>query len=758
MFPDDDKKNLFTFEGDKDKTLGRQMAFGIGTAGIRKSYLIEADGTTHRLSTRAGFPELITENKKTEQPGQSVFARGYVSRIMEITRSIREPTGKTEKWLGVIWRVVGRWAKRLKGPLRGNYSVVNFWTTATQEFPDVLMLAKDGNDYAVKGLYLNGRKSAYEHADEFSFDAMPFLLSNVTWPVIGADDASDFHLFGISKYTVSHLSGRDISGHPATIYDASELDAGMGAFPILYVPGVDINRANELANFNHWNMSIVGSLRLRFRSVKLLRSTPYQQSEGFVDEIHPNIGLMFPDGTPAHTTDTDWDHPIEPEDFAMFEQYAKSGTPTPSGGFGTLIADGFYEGDKVELPAFNDQYIRHGTDSYSDTLPLGFYGDELLTAAVIIEVVCDQIWREGHGSYGLATKDYIMAINENPDPPTSMFRARSFDEGGPYLPGTVLGGAISSSAYNDQTWSSSTTMKTVSDRFGELYFAQVSMSGEYHALDTMNSHITGAWYYVGSSVGLAGTNTPNYLLHNAVKTLNQYTGSGSIPTRIQTHTSDIENPPYIYSLIAKTKDYILFDVENEVYIYIAGTFIGAKDDDFEMIAEIVILHGNNEYRKEVFRCSGAGIVVPAEVVWTMGTGTSSRYFVPVMPQRLFLPPFCTQGLCEYVAYSEVPDMTLGGTKYLPGDMAAFIFSMPLSFAIEGDDNLDLPVSSFVFTMYNFLHVVGIYGGISAAAVLHNEFRQKTYFIHFADNRFVDWPTSVEPKATAYDHFSECYRT
>lgn len=749
-FTDKKPVALTVFDGEKDKSVARQMSFGVDLSGIRKKYLTNADGTTSRLSTRGGFPEIVTTAITKAPTEENVVSRGYVARINRLVLS-----GWVSVWYGVIKRVlVGatpQWLKQKKTDQHGPYAVVNHWT-AGQKFPDVMAMYKESDDARTK-LCINAKPSAYENADGLGGQSIPVVLQNAGYPATGANDADDFHLFGVGETTLTHLAGRAYSGSPSTIYLADELDVGTEAYPKAYFAGVDICRSSGFANYNHWHASVIGALALRFRSVQLAATAPYFVSNAYTNINLPATVYVFPTGSLVTTPNNTWANPVPPNDLGIMEMYSKVGDPTT--GYGTYQQEGYYQGNLAEADVSGNDYTLHGVGSYSATIPGGYFGNSLLEFDVDLSAVADIAWRDSIGHYALTNPDGIAASNQNDSPPSYSYQFRSFYESFTTVAaGTALGGYVSSSDSITQSWTSQSVMRASSTITGDVFFAQVMLSGGYDVLNTMNSENWNVFMFQGAACGLATPSVPYYSMINAIKVLSSRDDSHPGDFRNRTYTVE-ETPVHsTHSLVGTTKDYILFDRENDTYIFIEGTFSGTKDAPFDVLAEFVVKRGGAEIRTELFHFVGGGILIPTELVYDMGYATA-RYFAPIMPPRVFAPPYCAQGAFKYAAYSEAPDAA--PTGFIPAyTSGVFILSIPLALMRSGS-TITPPSNAFVFTPINFYSFVGSFGGIASSEGVQDLAEGKIFYIHCADGVFRDWPVEVEASVSGVDHFSECYR-
>lgn len=733
------KPALTTFFGGKNRQQARVVHDALDPMAIRKKYVKNADGSVTRHKTRAGFPQAVTE-RETDEPEGEIIIRGYVARIMNSSAETLELI-----WRGIIKRVpitefVLRWRKRRRQKLFGPYSVVDRWSKK-QRFPDVLHFYKEK-------LYKNAEPMNYEHADEFSESMPVVLLKDDEYPRGVTNDAADFHLFSLSDTTVMHLSGRNKSGHPAEVYSADELDADTVAYPESHFAGVDYHRGTQRVGYTHWNVSGVGALALRARMLQLGAASPYATSVGYITQNMPATAYVFPEGPVETDTSTDWAHPVPPDSLALFEQYRREGDPATS--YGVYVAEGYYDGFPVESDVETTEHVLHGVGDYTVQIPGGFFGGEQVNFDVSMTATTDYTWVDSTGGYRLANPTLIAAANQSDSPPSYQYQFRSFLESSTTVPaGTLLGGLVSSSTSTDKEWMSVSVMDCSSAITGTMFHAEVVVSGGYSSLNTMNSEPYGEFYFDGVVAGLAPPSADYYELFNAVKKLSQFV---TTPTfREYSYASEETLAHSTHSLTGETRDYILFDCENDTYVYVAGTFSGAKDAPFDVLAELVVSFGGAEARKTLFHYVGGGILIPTELVYDI-----ARYYQPIMPPRIFAPPFCKQGLFKYAAYSETPDVAPEGFT-AENESGVFLLSLPLSLHRTGSE-VEIPPNTLAFTPLNFYAFVGSFGGLTASAGIAALAEGVTFYCHFADGEWRDWPADVEAAAASVDHFSEVYRT
>lgn len=743
MSSSDDK--LFVFHDEKDRSLARQMGAGVDLSGIRKTYRTDADGTTHRLSTRAGFPEIVTTKQEVSVQESTTVLRGYAANLYE-TAVVNSEGYLLSRWLGVVKRVSGLWAKWANRPQYGAYSVVGRWTVG-QPIADVLAFFNNK-------LYRNGLPLKYEKAAELGTSALPVvLLKDEDYPAGANNDDEDFHLFGVGDTKLMHLSGRNVGWSPTEVYSADALDALTDGYPTPHFAGVDHNRLTNKVNYNHWYVSMIGALALRFQSLTLSSTAPYYADSGYTSQNCQATAYVFPDGAAVTTPGTTWVHPIMSGDLGIMEQYNKVGTPGPGPAlsYGVYEADGFFQGNPVQSGVVSSTVTLAGHGAYSTTIPGGYYGDSLITFDVLLDATANMTWVDSSGAYRLACPSVVAAVNQSDSPPSYSYQFRSFYEStGSANPGDLLGEAISSSTSTDKTWQSVSVMLCASPATSATFFAQVTVSGGYSLLNTMDSTNKSIFMFNGQECGLASMDVPYYAMYNAVKILNQKIDDlGADSMRDFVYDTVEVLPHSTHSMVGTTRDFILFDLENDTYVRIDGTFSGAKDAPFDVLMELVVSRNGAEYRKELFHALGGGILIPTDLVYDI-----ARYFAPIMPPRVFAPPYCKQGLFKYAAYSEAPDTPPDSRSVSYAD-DVFLMSLPLAITQTGSV-VPVPKHAMPFTPLNFYAMLGSFGGISSADMVRPLAEGVIFYCHFADGQWRDWPADVQ--AGLGDHFSEVYRT
>lgn len=294
-------------------------------------------------------------------------------------------------------------------------------------------------------------------------------------------------------------------------------------------------------------------------------------------------------------------------------------------------------------------------------------------------------------------------------------------------------------------------MSCTSAEFGDLFRAQVTVTGGDDHADIMNSSSPTSGVRNGASIGLSSSDvSPYYLAYNAIKMLTGYLE----PSRVTTYETMDTPATYSRTLTGGTKDYILFDKENGVYVYLDATFSGSLPDpdsgsgSFALTLNLVVEFGGGIFTDAILSLTAGMPLLPVETV----TDTA-KYFKPIMPPRVFAPPYCKQGAFKHVAYSEIADTA--PVDFTPTqDGPVFLMSLPLSIS-SPDSAIQVPTGSFNFIPLNFYSFIGGFGGLSVAEAVKPALEGKVFYKHFADNAFVDW--TVDPTVQFDPHYSELYR-
>jgi len=729
----DGKPALTVFRsGNKDRTEARKVQDLIDPMSIRTRQVTRPDGTvaTHRM--HGGLPKVqARSDKETEVPEDP--KRGYVANIRSQTV---DTLGRVVAFF--IKRLSMAWRKQKKAKVFGDY-VVSSWVT--EGLADV-WVAVDAK------LNIFTRKSSRRIVPlQGVTTGLPIVISPEPHYAVGSDDATDSHLFLLGQGGVAHRAWRN-SGDVLSVYDSVELSAGTSGYPTASFSGVSYSLDSLHVGYAATFFSSVGNVLQRARTLTLGSAAPYAIPGAFVDHVTQAFTFLFPSGTP-NTEDTPgvWLNPIAPQDTVFCAMYKKVGGPWPSQGYlnfvGYMVAGTAVDADPSTSYAQVVTYA--GNDGYSTSKELGWFGSPL-SASVSVTVSADYRSETSTGVMRLVAPSTIAynAYGSTTEPPTLAHQWLGANHNTTILSGT-LAYAASSGTTVKKNWSS-TSEARVALLGVDLLYMEFSIVGS-------SLSETGLKYALNDSLAYQGT-TVNFINPADNGFAAQWDGmtfcyEGSSP--------DQYAPGYLMDQVVvstssgvitktfsgETRDYILFDRENDTYVFLKGEFSGSNSGS-SVTLKLVVSRSGTAVEK-VLRQSSSGSfswLMPEELVFN-----ECYYWNPPNPFNGFAPPFCSQGQFKYGAYSEVVD----------GDDDAFLMSIPL--VIQQDPVMDTaPPLSYVFNPMNFRGVMG-FAAISLSSPFWSGFGNAKNIINFADGAFHNWVSDVYQEASQdQSTFSEVYRT
>lgn len=703
------------------KAKERLMLDAVGGAdNFRTRVLDNHDGSTTLLRTKNGMPQFSTE-KRAMLAG---YLRGYVADIKSELLTMR---GKAASFF--INRSSGAWEKAGNAVVFGKYTV----SPVASVTPDLWVL------YGEK-LRIFTNKAMLSRAN-VSVSGVPLIIQySDTVPYSTGSDVFILNSSGIYHTTITGTSA------PSEIYSAAELDANTeGYIGGGDTAGVAYSHSPCVVGFNKLHISAVGGMLQRSRTVALHGAiAPYATVGDYTSVLIPGFVYVAPEG--AVTTRIDngvWENPIPDGDLAMFELYARVGTP-PMGVYSFV---GYLRGDIVDDPSSATQTETWiGDGGHSGGGFIGWFGTPV-TLSYSVTVHAEHTRKSSNGNRWNKVLEPIAAANAGSvsDPPWYKYRGRSFIE----APHTIEAGTLlartctGSSLRND--WSSQ------SEAVGKLNDVEVCRI----VYESSGYNLTrfGSQFYNHGSTALDGLpaglvapkDNPYADEYNAVLTCSKL-----MPTGVTTSAREVSFNQYEsqsdWSLSCKTRDYILFDAHAGAAVYLEGEFVGGKSSA-EVVLSIVVCFKDVTKKKELRRyaTTSSGFLAYVENVYEHEVCT---FHPPPIPFAGFAPPFCCQGDFRFGAYSEPSDT---------GD-PVFLMSIPLAIKMR-DDWPDPPPWAYGFDPRMFKGVFGNYGGIGISIGFWTDFSAKVNIINFVDGDFVDWIDGVCPPEALNDTtFSEVYRT
>ena len=732
MSLNDDVFNLTTFDGGKDRTGARRVQEALGAGNIRTRVVDNMDGSQSIHRMRAGWPEVITTYADNSEEASS-YLRGYISNIRSRTMDVLNTI-----WAAIIGKTVSGWRKKQAATIFGAYTVSN----ASQ---------KEGGDkdvWVIKQNVLSVFRSTIRKSKQLFGDVsgLPFVLfpGEVLYEP-GISDEDDLHVFAIGAYSVKHAAWRNTE-EAIEIYNSNELSAGTTGFPTVFSAGPCFGLEKSKVGYAETYISNVGNVMQRARSLALKSTSPYFDLGELVDHTTQGFIYLYPSGTTRHESSSgSWKKPVPPLDVFIWEEYVKSGGPYPAQG--TLVWAGYKEADyAVNTSASSaDATIYEGRDSYAFDRPVGWFGEDL-SVSVSVEVTASHTAESSSGEYAMVSPaDVAYGGYGSASEPPAIHRQWF---GPNYYAAPVTTGAhvlTASSGYSNSKYWVSVSRAEATLMGAPLLAITYTSSGQVEAISGRRYQANGAHPFDGVAVNFTSPENP-YAAQWDAQIFCQYSATG-----------DQYNPGYIMdqvtfsesssssskSLMAETRDYILFDKINDRYVYLKGVFSGG-DSGSTMSLSVVVKIGNVEHEKQLrfVASSEFSWLIPEEQAWQ-----ECYYWNPPCPYSGFSPPFCNQGYCRFVAYSEAHE----------GGEPAFLLSLPLVLQ-EDPIGETTPETGYAFIPRNFRAVLG-FAGMSLLSPFWSGFTNKITVINFADGAFTDWVSGIYPAATSdTTTFSEIYRT
>lgn len=732
----DKRFNLTTFDGAKDKTESRKVQERIDPLSFSTRVVEHADGSQSVHRMRGGWPTVKTTEAASVKDEETSYLRGYVSNIKSRTFATLGAT-----WAYLIRRKNTVWGKYKAFSKFGLYSVANI---AAFE-PDVVVNREttDGRE-----LVIYRRNTSQKRKITGQNEGVPVILQgSATTPyVTGVTDTSDSHLFVAGQSYMAHTSWRE-NTPLSEVFNRNELASGTAGYPNVDESGVALAQGNDasLLSYTSAYLSGAGDVLQRSMLLKLIYVPPYVDRLNYVDQFIQGTAYIFPSGSPVSTPiPGQWLNPIAPVDSLICQVYQKTGGPYPASGTYSFVT--WLEGEPAVDPDGSSAitYDYSGSNGYSWSVPVGWFGSELTadvsasTSATWHKEASSGIMRVvnpstiAYGEYG--STNYAADV-------TYQWITGQDNT----LPAGALTGEASSGSTDYRTWSSSSQASCAIDGMTILSMTY-TRSGSSQSWTGETRLRKQVFPYQGSPVNFADPNGNAYaaswdavLRCNTRGDADQYSSSSfldAVPTSGGS-TSVSE------TFTAETRDYILFDRAAQRYVYLKGEFHGG-DSSSRIALKIVVQYGDTLIEKtlrDVTKDSFSFMPYIEPVYQDV------YFWNPPVPFTGFAPPFCIQGNCPYVAYSEAVDL---------GD-PVFLMSLPLVIQMN-DESPPAPAASYLFNPRNFKGLFGL-ATLPMATDFWSGFSNEVQVVNFADGQFTDWVGGVYEQANQDSStYSEIYRT
>lgn len=738
MSSTDDKPALTVFDGVKDRQQARVVQALLDPMSIRVRVVKNADGSETRHKMRGGFPEAVTDPIASGEQSNE-YVRGYVSNIKSDALALIAAT-----WSAIIKRVSAVWKKRKLTKKFGGYVVAPM----SAPTPDIWVNYKPASGPEELRMFRkNGvSKLPLVAGTTGSVDGLPLLyIQDHATPYMGSTAPNaDWHVFLLDRDQVSHKTGTG-SDLLEAVYTTDELVDLTEGYPEQIDAGVSYKHGKPLqVGYNRLHISAVGSMLQRSRLLELNPTPPYVTLSTYASNLVPGVLYLYPAGGTTSDTETGlWKNPVPDGDAAICEMYRKVGSPPDI--YGAYSFVGLLRGDYVDsLDSYTTTTEFSGSNGHTANHYVGWFGKP-----VSIDIAMSvSAFHKRESSAGNRQNECPVLIADSrfgseSEPPAWTHQWRSLSEAtGNTEIGDRLTMTCTGSSEKLDWGSTSTSVGMLGDI--ELCRIEYQNSG-------WEKTLTGTQFFAqvgqaldGVEVGLTPLSNPYNAAYNAVLVCNieilpDGVTSWTRPESFYEHTNYAA-----WSIYAKTRDYLLFDPENDAYVYLVGEFSGGENNCI-ITLDLVVDYRGHTYAKRLreFASSAAGFLVDTESI-----NAQLDFHPPPVPFTGFAPPFCCQGEFKFGAYAEVADT----------DEPVFLLSLPLAIKMR-DDSPEPPAGSYLFDPMTFKGVFGRYAGIVAANGFWDGFSSERNIINFADGQFTDWVSAVYPSSLSdVSTYSEVYRT
>ena len=728
----DDPFNLTTFGGKKDKTEARKVQDLIDPMSIRTRIVDNSDGTQSIHRMRGGWPTVTTSEVLQAGNANSKYIRGYIANVRSNTLDVLAGT-----WSAIIEKI-GTWKKNKFTDIFGPYTVAK-----TGEAP-----TSSRDIWVVKQSVLNVFRASAKKTKQLTgvTSGVPLILFPADQNYVeGTTDADDPHIFMIDNSAIGHATWRNNTVVEA--YNASELAAGSAGYPTLFSAGVAVGLTENKVCFAQTYVSNVGNVLTRARTLTLKSAAPYYDLGSLVDHTTQGFVYIFPSGAPnTSSASGTWKNPVPPLDTYVWDEYVKTGGPYPATGSMSLVGYRSAAGYAVYPErCLTTTVVYNGNNGYSNTKPVGWFGQDLFVD-ILVNVSANHTQESSSGTYGMICPNDVAyaAYGSMTEPPAIKRQWIAVNNTAATISAGTLMLIASNGSSLGKTWSSTSQVSA-----SLLGVPLLEMS---YTLSGYTTSITGIRYQANNIHPVSGVST--YFAPPE----NPYASQWDAQIFCQYgSTLDQYNPGYIMDAVAysqntagtsrvfsgETRDYILFDKTNDRYVYVKGLFTGAESGSTVELSIVIGIDGA-EYVRPLRSAASSSFswLFPDEQVWQ-----ECRYWNPPNPYSGFTPPFCNQGYCRFVAYSEKHE----------AENDAFLLSIPL--VIQQDPTVEVaPSYGYVFNPRNFRAVLG-FSSITLFAPFWSGFTNTVNFINFADGAYTNWVQGVYPEsASDTTTYSEVYRT
>lgn len=729
---------LPVYDGNKDRTMARKEIDLLGGANqIRRRIVENANGSQTIIHLKGDMPPQIRTmpGPSMEDEKPDTLKRGYVANLKSAGLEL---AGKVVAWL--LRR--SPWSGLATTKLFGAYSVFKL---ASAE-PDVVFAGTNkltvysGSEPNVAarnitGIYPEGIpiiRIAPEGSGAY-YDA--------GWGVflVGTDGLKQVTAGSSPVITTLYKTSDDLFNSGWAAIAASEA-----------VSGVVYNVAQDMVAFNRMYVSLAGHILQRMRRIKLGRNTPYFTQDAWSD-VEIVAPYLYPNGTAAISSSGGWAADKPSYDLDVFYTVVRSGSPPT----GVWAMGNVYQsaGEWYKYSDGTDSCTTHKstinkTEPWSLTSEIGWFGKSV-SVTISMSTGHNYEMNQSAGNVFKTSPVYVGPSYKDTlsSPPSIVAGSGNFylphptqsGESSQVNPGDPYGTAYSGNA-TTTTWNSPTICTaTVDNETVCSINVNIHQRTSSHELQIAQSE---RGYETVAGTVCSFVDPPGLPAWNTIEYAYQFDLAESHPN--MSWSEGTEDSGRLFTASMSTRDYLLYDVASETYIYIQGTFVSSGKLDMtsgssSVSMEFVIQRGEKTYTRPIHSYSGG----PFSIFWD-----NSGYGLPFHPAKQpfagFAPPYCCQGAFKYAAYSEKADS--GADEML--------LSLPLQ--IKFDDFDTVQQFAEAFTPTQFAGIVGSYCSIPDAQHWKSAMHNVVHKINFVDGAFSEWPGTIDPQNFA--DYAEVYRT
>ena len=766
----DDHDNLPTFEGVKDKTLARKMIDVLGgTSGIRTLIRDNLDGSRTMLRTRNGFPEFTTIQGKVETVASKL--RGFVARVYGLS-------------YGLLFWPVDMLARSKKYiPVEHGYYVAPFATTHNAaaaidaHWNDVWTLTSAG-----KILINNSTYSGFGDVGSIGgmAGAIPYVIPKSSGDYGAEEDNNTVvkRIFAVGRTSVAVLASGSYEYPKTKLWPITPRNDGKAVTCGQFLDASDHTATMSQLWFtgNSWD-ALLGGWVISTTEVALLLTSPYMNridsnfiveqsyaqpvSQGTTSATYTS-GEGFPEvelwivgvGEKRYTASNNYLHAIFPWRYAESRSVdgKRSATASNQTWLGSAASSGEIGGESIGVAQTNTLVI----SSRSETLGFDAISIDLPPVSTV--------------SYGSETGEY-----RSPPPrvtwPTLSESINTVPRGASVyshdaatLPGSAS--YIEKSQDGELNISCASGFDLVRVTFSKVAesgnnLSAVPVTGRYAtplANPYANVDSTGGFgnasKVVLQIIPMVSVPDDSILLPYLVEHADSIYTGGLCYDR---WPSNIEPALYTTTSAARakddrvlhweTRDFILFDKREQVYIYILGEFDASSSDgesvESSLSVSLVVSSRLGEAREVLFLASLSFSELLPEIELT-----ATIDYVPLpKPAAFFAPKHREQGGFNGAAYTTAVEEANGAT---PACLINFVLRLETYFAIGQEEvgsevsfipcNLLEMLYAYVFSQKYGMDTYERYPVDHAAnfnLVMAGLFNRQ-HRVAYKDGAFVDW--------------------